>query len=168
MSAGYKESTTAAAQVQTAMLAVCHVEPGGCWPLSLCPHQATGDAPAPAVWEGAVSPWAGGHLLPPNPLLLAGGAEADVGRLLSWGLWETRAELPKHHTEAPAICAWSGFCGSTSSHRVSHSPPFWGWSWGEIYPLIGSAFSASLFSWYPADTELHVWYCGEHRKLSYI
>ncbi|KAK2533962.1 hypothetical protein Q9233_004499 [Columba guinea] len=28
MSAGYKESTTAAAQVQTAMLAVCHVEPG--------------------------------------------------------------------------------------------------------------------------------------------
>lgn len=65
MSAGYKERTTAAAQVQTAMLAVGHVEPGGCQPLSLCPHQGTGDAPAPAVWGGAVSPWAGVTSFPP-------------------------------------------------------------------------------------------------------
>lgn len=69
---------------------------------------------------------------------------------------------------AKAMCVWFGLCVLRFPHGVSHPSPFWGWVWGEICPLVRSAFSASLFSWYPADMELLVLSCGDQQKLSYI
>lgn len=79
-----------------------------------------------------------------RPQLLAWGAEADVGIPPSWGPLKTIAEPPKYRTEATRESF--GFSVLTSSHGVSHPPPFWGWAWGDICPLVGAAFSASLLS----------------------
>lgn len=89
MSASCKDSTAWVALVQTSVLAVANVEPGGCWPLFLCLPWGTGDhlstcSPGERAVSSSTTPEQKGHLH--CPLLLAWATEADVGLSPSWEL----------------------------------------------------------------------------------
>lgn len=128
--------------------------------LSLCLHWAS-EMPQHLDPRGkgcrqCSHPWAEGS--PPTILCPWPGAQR-LTIPASHGL--LKIELPKQCVCGLACVSWDPLTGYPT-------PSFWGWVSGEIFPLVSSAFSASLFPWYPADMELLVMSCGDQQKPSYI